>query len=247
MMEYFTKKQKRMNIYENIYIGSFIFQLGIIVGQRKQEHYSSVNLFQQTPADKTYGDLLTSVNGKYLLIEFKRKQNSNDKKEKKKANALKEKLITLKQLSRQCHFLGIGDENGINCTIEYYAYMDFFNGSSKKYDRFIEKFLKPKKKTMLAQAVSDLEDDLQIVGVNYNEFKRYLDILKSIYTGDNSSSAGGIIVCVEDDGTIGMIPTENVNELIKRLNDNIEADLINQEDEPSLDGNKVNMSPTFGR
>jgi hypothetical protein len=99
--------------------------LGIIVGQREQEHYSSVNLFQQTPADKTYGDLLTSVNGKYLLIEFKRKSNSNDKKEKNKANTLKEKLLEMRQISKQCHFLGIGDENGESCTIEYYPYVDF--------------------------------------------------------------------------------------------------------------------------
>ncbi|GEM_PF-1906140 len=39
-----------MNIYENIYIGSFIYQLGIEVGKRKLENMSSINLFQQTPS-----------------------------------------------------------------------------------------------------------------------------------------------------------------------------------------------------
>lgn len=236
-----------MNIYENMYIGSFIFQLGIIVGQRKQEHYSSVNLFQQTPADKTYGDLLTSVGGKYLLIEFKRKQNSEDKKEKDKAKTLTEKLTDLKQISHQCHFLGIGDENGTNCIIEYYPYVDFFNGNSKKYDNFIEKFLKPKKKNIVEQFVSDWEDNLEVVGVNHDEFKKYLDILKSIYMDDHSSSAGGIIICVEQDGTIGMIPTEDISELIKKLNDNIEADLANDEklfSEESSENNKI-RTPTL--
>lgn len=264
-MEFFKTKKKRMNIYENIYIGSFIFELGIIVGRNRQEHYSSVNLFQQTPADKTYGDLLTSVNGKYLLIEFKRKQNSDDKKEKEKAKALTEKSTNIEQVSRQCHFLGIGDENGETCTIEYYPYIDFFYSNPKRYDNFIEKFLgvktkkifKPKAQNILKKAVSQIyanpkeiaqiKAKSEVVGVHHDEFKKYLDTLKSIYSGDNSSSVGGIIVCVEEDGSIGLIPTEELGELIKKLDNKINADFINQEklleeEEPESSRNRIHLT-----
>ena len=138
-----------MNIYENIYIGSFIYQLGIKVGKKGLENKSAVNLFQQTPADSKLSDLIQSVNGTYLIIEFKR--DSADKKENKKAKKLEEELnkpenIHLIEISESCHYIGIGTITN-EATINFYKYLKYFKDNELfEIDNFIDNFLNHNKK-----------------------------------------------------------------------------------------------------
>ena len=60
--------------YENQYIGVFIYSLGILAGRKTLPIEDSVNLLQQTPAGKTFGDLLMQWQGKNFIIEFKRNE-----------------------------------------------------------------------------------------------------------------------------------------------------------------------------
>lgn len=236
-MNFFPEeKKKKRNIYENVYIGSFIYQLGIKVGQTRKEHKSSVNLFQQTPADKTYGDLLTSVNGKYILIEFKRDRNRDDDKEKNKADCLWQKCIgdiDLKFISRKCHFYCIGKEDELNCLFDYFAYIDFFyKEDPKMYLNFIDDYLMTEEENY-KNVIEQMKEDIHFekcknkdnIGVNQSDFRKYLELLKRSHFSSSSESAGGIVLCVNDSGEMGMFSTENMNDLISKLDEKIGEDL----------------------
>src|SRR5437879_6471440 len=106
-----------MDIYENIVIGNFLFGLGTAMGLRHgvdrqiggiDSHF--VSLFQQTPLDKSFGDvLLGSKNSRIIrLIEFKRAANDSCK-EQSKLTALLRALTTpsnnrLQLISRKIHW-----------------------------------------------------------------------------------------------------------------------------------------------
>lgn len=61
--------------YENVYIGTFLFTLGYMFSAVSKGAKTAVGieLYQQTrKGEKTIGDLLTSVGGRNIIIEFKR-------------------------------------------------------------------------------------------------------------------------------------------------------------------------------
>lgn len=117
------------NIYENIYIGHFIYACGRVSGQHSSRHYESVNLLQQTPGDKLLGDLMMSEGVRCLLVEFKRSAEDMKTETEK---PLRQKLITslkeeaqepLLSISRKAHFLGFPYEHQLYFT----GYADFFH------------------------------------------------------------------------------------------------------------------------
>src|SRR5262245_40169680 len=61
-------------VYENIYIGQFIYSLGYYVGIQREKINSSqaINLYQQTRSDTVLSDFFCSISGRSLLIEFKK-------------------------------------------------------------------------------------------------------------------------------------------------------------------------------
>ena len=59
-------------LYENIYIGAFIYALGVISGQRGESHTNAFSLIQQTPDDRSLADLFARWEGGNFIIEFKR-------------------------------------------------------------------------------------------------------------------------------------------------------------------------------
>ena len=61
-------------VYENVFIGAFVFTLGYKVARRypNSDPLASVNLYQQTPADPVLADLLANLSGNNFLVEFKR-------------------------------------------------------------------------------------------------------------------------------------------------------------------------------
>lgn len=205
-----------MNIYENIYIGSFIYQLGIEVGKRKLENMSSINLFQQTPSDCKLSDLISSVGGRYLIIEFKRNDadKKEDEKSKKLINALKnEENRHLIDISKSCHYIGIGTTKD-KATIDFYKYLDYFTNKNKenKID-FINRFLTQH---------NNGKNTLNIGISNYNDFIEYIKFLQRIYKNKRKTSTGGIIIHKDKNGKLFMLPTNNIEELIlniKKINE----------------------------
>jgi hypothetical protein len=102
-----------LNLYENIVIGNFLFNLGVRMAKlRPHLPPVSVNLLQQTPLDKSLADVLLANAGLCRLIEFKRKGKLTTK-ETMKLTALRDGLRTApgyETHSRQIHWFVQIDE-----------------------------------------------------------------------------------------------------------------------------------------
>lgn len=91
--------------YENQILGAFVFALGVECG--KAGVFMPANLFQQTPLDGTFGDLVVGADW-CLALEFKREEGTIDsEKEKWSKEALQafEGDTLLKVASRRAHML----------------------------------------------------------------------------------------------------------------------------------------------
>lgn len=229
-----------MAIYENVYIGSFIYQLGIAVGKKGNENNSSVNLFQQTPADKTLSDLLTSVDGRFIILEFKREKNKNDSKEKSKAKKLSDEISDTKlvDISNKCHFIGIGKENSEEACIEFHKYLCFFDDNEYinvktspslcLIDNFIDKYINNKlifenSKYNSIELQEFLNERNTSIGVASEDFMKYLRFLHEISNEEGvQGSSGGIILCMDKSGNLGMLPTDNIYTLVMNLDQKLD-------------------------
>ncbi|HEX9715139.1 MAG TPA: hypothetical protein VGA28_05560, partial [Desulfurivibrionaceae bacterium] len=61
----------RRTLYENQYIGAFIYALGLYAGITKgKEALNALSLMQQTPLDTQLGDLFAAWGGRNFLFEF---------------------------------------------------------------------------------------------------------------------------------------------------------------------------------
>src|SRR6266700_1927178 len=78
--KHYNCRMERSILYENIVIGSFLFEVGVHIGRKTEAPSAlSVNLLQQTPLDQSFGDVLLANNATCRLIEFKRDDNESDK------------------------------------------------------------------------------------------------------------------------------------------------------------------------
>jgi hypothetical protein len=123
-----------MKLYENIVIGSFLFELGVRMAKRRPDlPLISTNLLQQTPMDGPLADVLLANAAMCRLIEFKRKANKSTK-ELQKRQSLEQSLLRSKnsakalEISRRSHWLiGIDDKDISNTLFNAHAvpYIDF--------------------------------------------------------------------------------------------------------------------------
>lgn len=200
-----------MKIYENVYIGTFIYKLGFLSAKSNKYDETSINLFQQTPVDPILGDLLSSKNGNYIIIEFK--TNKKDKKETNKAEILKKKISNknnLLKISERCHYIGVGeiiDKEEAKLDIHgYYEYMiNYKRDSNENFIDFINNYI----------------SDNNLVGVKKKDFIEYTNFLKQIYKTKRKYSTSALIIeeVVDGDGDGGsnsfkLIPTDNFEALI---------------------------------
>lgn len=103
--------KQSISIYENQFIGSFIYSMGVITGKRELPVTDSINLLQQTPGDRIIGDLFTKWQGRNFIVEFKRNVNGLTTEIKKPMkqmlleNLNSMKYIEERVLSNKCHFI----------------------------------------------------------------------------------------------------------------------------------------------
>ncbi len=174
--------------YENVQIGDFLVSLGYHLGQKGYSCPFSINLFQQTPDDKTIGDLFGGIDQKYFIIEFKR-DGKNRKTELEKAsrkkfiNELEHRQTELKKTSLQGHFLcypeDTQEENRKEikfCFTSYISLVPQLSHTAKKYH--------------MADFISNLFIH-ESLGVNYDQIKPYLQLLAKC-AGDEDPDAGGV-------------------------------------------------------
>jgi hypothetical protein len=101
----------RMDVYENVVVGNFLFGLGVKMGLQRNSG-TSPTLLQQTPIDEQLGDVLLKSRAIVRLIEFKR-QKAPAKVKRKEANKLSRlarclnkhpRSETLQAVSRRIHW-----------------------------------------------------------------------------------------------------------------------------------------------
>ncbi len=119
-------------LYENQYIGAFIYALGVVSGRRNQGDIGAFSLLQQTPADAGLADMLAQWSGRCFLWEFKRDRSEIREEARKPAKnkvlteLLKDKNRTQKLTGDQCHFLACGKETTAQCgrtvDLEFFPY-----------------------------------------------------------------------------------------------------------------------------
>lgn len=160
-------------VYENVYIGAFILTLGHRMGRDLPDAYplASVNLYQQTPADALWGDLLADLSGLSCLLEFKRDATQIDsERKKKKALDLREAIIDngVRELSVRCHFVGhasqVQEHRFTLCFQPYLAIWDTETeaiqlGPTVEMNKFLQRLLAGQ------------------IGLEASQFSEYIDIL----------------------------------------------------------------------
>ena len=180
-----------MKLYENVIIGNFLYTLGLNIGINKElPKYSSINLLQQTPADKALGDVLLEFPGVVRLIEFKNKK-SNKEKEKTRLKLLEmalsgeDKMI---DISRQIHWYIETEPSKDSCFNRIVPYLDAFN--SQIYGEYtIETYIK--------EMVEEIINPLHIL--NHQDVKKYLKLIQ-MTQGSSSTGTGGLIINITEQG-----------------------------------------------
>lgn len=219
--------------YENIYIGTFLFTLGYMFRDKSKKINNGVGieLYQQTrDGERTIGDLLTSVGGKNIIIEFKRQEKEiKEELTKKSKKKLREKLSEnldkrFNAISSNCHFLSIPAP---------YKNTNKFALGFTPYIKIVEK----DKDGLNLMGINDfcsnyLDVQPSSVGVDHADFAYYLKELTKISNG----TCGGLAISIDDSGIKAAVVFEDVRDLQKSIMlAEKEATLGREEHEKTLD------------
>ncbi|CVK21862.1 hypothetical protein [Sporomusa sphaeroides] len=210
----------QIDIYENVFIGNFIYTLGIQVGrilcQDKEQLPACINLLQQTPADRPLGDLFASFPGVSFLIEFKRESNKSLK-EQKKLKILRNEIRNkgeMTKISKSAHwFLQMKTPNSQEFQTVAVPYLemdkiDTYLDEKHTFDSFIEKIVE--------QIFNFRETSGEInVGVSEVEMSAYLKFLGQIYRKSGVKS-GGLVMTVSPDGGFTYIVTNDITQMLEK-------------------------------
>lgn len=205
--------KKGTPLYENIYIGGFIYALGVISGRKGHEETEAFSLIQQTPDDKIIADLFARWKGANFIIEFKRKRN-DIKSELKKP--LKRKLLDIiwdrnnpnfkKNLSflNKCHFICFADDMDSRTTLNFlpYAHVSKFASGQIVEEMVLTEFIE--------QVI------LRKIGVSLKALQAYFKFLKDIFES-SFTSVGGLIVNIDVNGNPNLVRFDDLSILEQSL------------------------------
>jgi hypothetical protein len=233
-------------IYENVFIGSFIYSLGFKAGTQHPQgniHPVSINLFQQTPTDRLIGDLFGSLSGRNFIVEFKATNYLDEKEEEKQFALIKAiaKVPALGDLSRAAHFFagGITMEKD-EATLNFCSYIEA-GGEPKVHslNAFCE--------GIFAGKIQYKNEGVTYpIGVNGEDIKLYLQLLAELYRGDRRSSSGGLIINASNDGKITYLSTNNIFELtltLDQLNTNLNQETLEYQPPSKDHSQETDFSP----
>lgn len=180
-----------MKLYENVIIGNFLYTLGLNIGINKElPKYSSINLLQQTPADKVLGDVLLEFPGIVRLIEFKNKKSDKEK-EKTRLKLLEmalsgeDKMI---DISRQIHWYIETEPSKDSCFNRIVPYLDAFDNEVHGEDT-IEPYIE-----MIVQEINRPFDNSK-----HQDIKDYLKLIQ-MTQGSSNTGTGGLIINITEKG-----------------------------------------------
>ncbi|QEO46713.1 hypothetical protein [Vibrio tarriae] len=198
--------------YENVYISSFIFSLGYLFRHASKGDPTSVSidLYQQVKSgERLIGDLLTSIGGKNIIVEFKRDSSGIPEEFKKKSKKDLRKLldsddeVEFQEISKKSHFLSYAEryDSGAS-TLAFCSYIDLYKNSK---DRVVLG-----NKDFSSKYVDSSNSQ---IGVNEYEFKYYVDKLASSTGG----TCGGMAISIDKDGIRSMVVFDDIKELSQSL------------------------------
>jgi hypothetical protein len=180
-------------IYENVYIGAFILAMGHRMRREMPDAFplASVNLYQQTPADALFGDLLVDLSGLCVLIEFKRDwRNTPSEVEKYLDGDFGEQVAShnLTEIANSCHYLGFSvAREGRHVDLEFCTYLSLWD-PARGDDA-------PSSTAQLDSFLGDLLSGN--VGVAADQLQEYLALL----SGRDAGGASCLLVnCSREDG-----------------------------------------------
>ena len=202
---------KKVKTYENTFIGQFLLTLGYYLRDRDYSLPTSVNLYQQTRADYTVGDLFSSLGGQYFIIEFKTRRELTYTERKKPQRLklfqlLKDEAKHLVKLSVKGHLLSYPEntEQGFDYHIKPYIWET--TETKPEYcahgiREFISKVI-----------------DTKTMGVSFEEIQAYLTLLRScaVSTKSGSSSFSGILMSFSEEG-VKYVEIDDLNILEQQL------------------------------
>ncbi len=207
-----------MKVYENVYIGNFIYACGRISAGHDLLNSGSVNLYQQTPHDKTIGDLMVSGGFKCVIIEFKKDLKDIETEKNKSArlnlfNVLlhQNKYPNMLDTSLLAHYISYPE----SFQLLFWPYIDFFKPDSKygkiEMNNFIHLLY-----SSHPTASFEIEKRLTI-GVDYNSLHSYINFLRDLDPNPASSGIGGLVFCINAEKKVMFLPFENIIELCKMM------------------------------
>ncbi|UTW00795.1 hypothetical protein KDW99_06630 [Marinomonas rhizomae] len=198
--------------YENVYISSFIFSLGYLFRNASKGDLASVSidLYQQvTSGERLIGDLLTSIGGKNIIVEFKRDSSGIPGEFEKKSKKDLRKLldaddVEFQAISKKCHFLSYAAryDNGAS-TLAFCPYIDLYKNNKDCVVLGNKDF-----------SSKYVDSSNTQIGVNESEFKYYIDKLASSTGG----TCGGMAISIDKDGIKSMVVFDDIKELSQSLN-----------------------------
>lgn len=194
------KIQNTFMLYENQQIGAFTTLISYYLGYHRYPHPFSINTYQQTPKNDTVvGDVLSYIQGKYFIFEFKRsKKDFASERAKGKTKALKKYLDPpiWREISGRGHFIGHGETKPFEVDQQSYLKLDFI---FHPYWSIVPELDKP---SLDFTPINGVESLLQKMmssgkpfGLSETEFKMYLELLKAA-AGDETYSTSGTVFCV---------------------------------------------------
>lgn len=193
--------------HENVLIGNFIYALGLRIGVLSQGAIppGCINLLQQTPNDWGIGDFLAAYPGAARILEFKRSTNDSDKESTKLVmlQGLLNKYTALEPVSRGIHwYIESLQPNSIDLETLARPYLELENrGVQGETDLF--GFTEQFAKDVLADgpprfALQDVQE--------------YLRLLPEA-NGSKTTSAGGLVVCMNKETGLSYMPVRDFREL----------------------------------
>jgi hypothetical protein len=202
--------------YENIYLGNFIFTLGYIASSKNIPlNQMGMQLLQQTPDDRTVGDLFANFKGKNIIFEFKRNEKEV------KTEFLKPQRHSLiewlrgsskesevdRALSQKGHFMCFPTA-GMQVTLLFLPYALIKNETTQNHDKCkpLDSFCE----ILLHEEVG--------LGLSFAELERYFKLLKELDGNRGAVDGGaGVIMNIAKDGKINVVEFADLMILSKKL------------------------------
>lgn len=211
---------KRRSPYENQVIGAFIYALGFVGGQRAAGPMP-VNLFQQTPLDKTFGDLVVGSTH-CLVIEFKREALDLASERKKWTDTALRTLAKTEKLlhaSWFAHRVVYARPAGAEIELRYCHYLDVLKIKNFNTDRGSAQIL-------IDEVCGAARG--KPLGAEANDVEVYLRWMAALKTGDaderKASSSAWLAVAQSEHG-LQYLAAGSLAELLRRTH---EAEVVRE-------------------